>query len=286
MPHSRSSRRDRLFVALASIATLLAAITAAGAWILPDLYQNDPSVIRPQLYGQDLVTMLAAVVIAVALRRMTTGSLRARIVVLGGMLYLAYGYLMYAYGVRFNAFFLPYLVILSASTFALLLGAARFPVRELRSRLPLRRSLAIFLLVIPLLFGGIWLIDIVGAYASGSIPNAAAEVQMPTSPVHVQDLAFVLPLSAAAGILLWRRHEWAALLSGIVLVKAITICLAMLAMGAMAWRVGEPLNVPVAGAALVTLAVAGILAAFHFRGLEPAENAAARAAPPLARAEG
>jgi len=57
------------------------------------------------------------------------------------------------------------------------------------------------------------------------------------------------------------------MLSGIVLVKAITICLAMLAMGLMAWREAQPVNLPVAAAALATLAVASVLSRAYFRGL-------------------
>lgn len=267
MSRTHVSSRDTLLVTLAIIAATLAAATAAGAWLLPDFYANDPAAVQPQLYGQDLVTLLTAGVIAVALWRLRRGSIAARVVVLGGMLYLAYGYLMYAVGVRFNAFFLAYVVILSASTFALVVGTASFPVRAMPAAQPARRSTAAFLLAIPFLFGALWLVDILGAYAGGRIPAAAAEVQMPTSPVHVEDLAFVLPLSAAAGVLVWRRHEWGPVLAGIVLVKAITICLAMLAMGLMAWVAEQPVNTAVAAAALVTLAFAATLSTIYFRAI-------------------
>lgn len=258
---------DRLFLTLASLATLLAGVSATAAWVLPDLYANDPAAVRPQLYGQDVVTLLAVVVTAASIWLTARGSVRARVVVLGGMLYFAYGYMMYAFGVRFNALFLPYVATLATATFALALGMARFPLGSLDGALPARRSLAVFLAIVPLLFGTLWLVDIGGAYLSGGIPNGAAEVQMPTSPVHVEDLAFVLPLSAASAVLLWRRSAWAPVFAGVVLVKAITISLAMLAMGLFSWRAGEPVNLPVAGAALVTLAVAAGLAWAYFRGL-------------------
>lgn len=272
MPAPRALPGDRPLLALASIAILAAGASALIAWAISDFYRLDPAVIQPQLYGQDLVTLLAVPVLLAAAWTTARGSTRGRIVLLGGLLYLAYSYLTYSVGVRFNALFLPYLLVLGTSTFALVLGVARFPLSTARDAPRWRRSLAAFLFAIPLLFGALWLVDVLGAYAAGGIPNAAREVEMPTSPIHVLDLAFVLPLSAAAGVLLLRRSPWATPLSGIVLVKAITICLAMLAMGAMALRAGEAVNLPVAGAALVTLAIAGAFSWAYFRGL-PAPRA-------------
>lgn len=269
---------DALLLRLALVATLVAGLSALAAWLLPDFYARDPVAIQPQMYGQDLVTMGAVVVMLACLGLMRRGSLAARLVVLGGLLYLSYTYTTYAFGARFNALFLPYVAVLGSATYALLVGLASFPTKRLGEARVMRRALISFFLAIPILFGALWLLDIFGAYASGGIPAGASEAQMPTSPIHVQDLAFILPLSAATAVLLWKRSAWAPVFAGIMLVKAVTICLAMLAMGLMAWRWGEPVNLPVAGAALATLLVALGLSVPFFRGLRPG---AARAARPV-----
>jgi hypothetical protein len=69
----------------------------------------------------------ALVAAAVFVRR---GSVRAELVWLGLLDYALYNYAFYLFGAAFNAAFLPYVAIVTASTFALVLGVASLDVHE------------------------------------------------------------------------------------------------------------------------------------------------------------
>ena len=82
-----------------------------------------PAVLLPQNLGTDVVTLFVGIpllaVTAVATRR---GSLRARLLWLGALGYLAYDYGMYALGVRWNPLFLLYAALFGLSLYALITG--------------------------------------------------------------------------------------------------------------------------------------------------------------------
>lgn len=65
---------------------------------------------------------------------------------------------------------------------------------------------SLYLLTSGLLFGALWLADIVSALTSGTTPRDVVEVGLPVNPVHVLDLAFVLPAMIVTSMLLWKRN--------------------------------------------------------------------------------
>lgn len=56
------------------------------------------------------------------------------------------------------------------------------------------------------LFGLLWLGEIVPDLLAGRPSSSASEWAVPSNPVHVLDLAFFLPAVFASGVLLLRRH--------------------------------------------------------------------------------
>lgn len=52
----------------------------------------------------------------------------------------------------------------------------------------------------------LWLRDVVGAMIAGRTPSSAAELGLPSNPVHVLDLALFLPAVMVSGVLLLRRQ--------------------------------------------------------------------------------
>lgn len=240
-------------VVILSVATaILAAVASAAGLAVPGFYHRDPAPLQAQGMGQDAVTLLLVVPLLLGSAWLAArGSARAHVAMAGALLYMAYTYATYAFGVRFNALFLVYVAILGASTYALLLAVARLPLAAVTDatwrRMP-RRSLAAFFLVTAPVFAALWLMDVVPALLSGGVPQAALEAQTPTSFVHVLDLAFILPLLAVTGALLLARRPLGAMLGGIMAVKAATIALAVLSMGAFSLAEGQPLNAPVAAA--------------------------------------
>jgi len=78
---------------VASTLTLVLAVVATGVGLFVPAFYRDAEVLLPQLYGQDLLTLVVAVpALAIALYSAYQGSLRGYVVWLG-----VTGYLLYIY---------------------------------------------------------------------------------------------------------------------------------------------------------------------------------------------
>ncbi len=157
-----------------------------------------------------------------------------------------------------NDMFLVYVAVIGLSGFGLLNGLVRIDARALAGafdRSP-RRAVAWFLIVVGTLFVALWLMQIVPALPGG-VPDGLFVYDIP-STVHVLDLGFILPLVIATGILLLRAHPIAPVLAALVLVKMLTLGLALVSMNLFIAFSGAGLNweetVLWAAIALVSLA--------------------------------
>lgn len=68
------------------------------------------------------------------------------------------------------------------------------------------RPAGILLGVVAVLFAFLWLNDIVRALASGGIPTDPDKIGLWVNPIHVLDLALLLPGAFIIAVLLWRRR--------------------------------------------------------------------------------
>jgi hypothetical protein len=194
-----------------------------------------PTGVRPSLpatlRGQDLVTLLAAVVLVWGAVRARAGSLAGHIVWLAVCLYTAYTYLMYVVA-PYNDALLLYIAGIGLGGYGFVHGLVRLDARAMEGAfrdLP-RRGLAWFLLGLAALFTAMWLVSILSVWPGG-IPDDLFTYDIP-SIVHVLDLGVVLPLLAITGVMLLRGHPVAPVLAAILLVKTLTLGLALLSMNA------------------------------------------------------
>ncbi|HEX6337098.1 MAG TPA: hypothetical protein VFZ85_09095 [Jiangellaceae bacterium] len=104
-----------------------------------------------------------------------------------------------------------------------------------------RRGLGVFLLVVGAMFGTLWLAQILPTIP-GDVPEALIVYDIPNT-VHVLDLAFVLPLMIATGVLLFRGHRAAPVLATVLLVKMATVGLALMFRNGFAYAERGQLNV-------------------------------------------
>ena len=195
---------------LALIALILAALAAAGGLLVSGVYRDTVEGIR-QARATDLVTLVGAVpVLALGLWRAHSGSAGGRLVAAAALAYLAYSYAIYAFSVVINPLTPVHIAILGLATWSLVLTVFGLPdttlVRASAFRLS-RRAAGGFLIVGAALFAMLWLSQIAGAMASGHVPAAVADLNLPTSPVYSLDLAFAVPLIALAGGWLIRRDR-------------------------------------------------------------------------------
>jgi hypothetical protein len=204
-----SAAGARRFSVLAAwpIAGLLALLSFLGL-VAPGMYARESPAWAAQAYGQDWFDLLvAAPWIAVCAAGAAGGSYRWRVLLAGGYAYAIYELAIYAFAVHFNALFLVYCATLGLSVFAFVALAGELaetpPAVDRRGA----RLAGGFLVAIGVLFGALWLLEDVPALLRGSAPDSLAETGLLTNPVHVIDLAFVLPAHVLVGAWLWRGRR-------------------------------------------------------------------------------
>lgn len=208
-------------------------LVATGYGLLTgDPYPMSPGIqetFAAAMRGGDLLTLLTVPVVIWAAVRARAGSARAHLAWLGLLLYYAYTYVMYAFA-PFTDVFLAYVAIMGLSSYGLLDGLLRLDVAAVAESLvdAPRRATGWFLLVVSGLFTMMWLAMIVPAIPGG-LPDGRMTYDI-ASAVHILDLAFVLPLLAATGMMLLRGHPAGPALAGVLLVLKSTLGLALLSM--------------------------------------------------------
>ena len=210
-------------------------VTAAVYGLFVDGAYSAPEGVRPTLpetlRGQDVVNLLAAAALIWGGVRAHAGRLLGHVVWLAVCLYISYTYLMYVVA-PYNDALLLYIAGIGLGGYGFVHGLVRLDARAVEEafrRLP-RRGLAWFLIGLAALFATMWLVSIVSVWPGG-IPDDLFTYDIP-SIVHVLDLGIVLPLLAVTGVMLLRGHPVAPVLAAIVLVKTLTIGLALLSMNA------------------------------------------------------
>ncbi|MFN8620781.1 MAG: hypothetical protein U0869_08575 [Chloroflexota bacterium] len=271
----------RLAAGLALVVAVLAAIGAAcGVFLRGDLATTAFTTVRGEvvdtvsagLYrfngltvasegvGWDAVTLFLVVpALLVALPGVARGSLRARLLVAGLLVYFCYQGLEYAMFLAFGPLFPVYVGTFAMAGCALAALASTFDLRSLAAAtdptFP-RRAVAGLGTFMALLLAGMWLPMVLG--------NLTATVVEPldgatTLVVQALDLGFLVPLGIFTAVLAWRRAPAGVLLASVVVVKAVAMALAIVAMLVVeAATTGELSAPPIVIFALTAVAAAGI----------------------------
>jgi hypothetical protein len=234
---------------LSVLVLLLATAAAATGLAAPGVYR-DAATVLPQALGQDAVTLFVVVpLLAIATVATRRGSLRGRLLWLGALGYMTYAYGTYALWAHWNPLFLVYVALFGLSLYAVALGLVRTDPVELRAAFvtrPPARPIAWFLGLTAVLVSALWLTEEVMALVRGVVPPTIVQMESDTNVVHVFDLGVVMPAFAITAVLLWRDRPWGYVLAGVLLVKAATIGLAVLAMTWFMGRAGFAVSVPMA----------------------------------------
>lgn len=247
-------------------AALLALLASAAGLFGEDTYATETRNWAAQAAGQDAVNLLLAYPVLLLLTWAGRRSLRAYLAWLGVLGYSAYSYLLYAGYLHFSAWFLIYVAVLGLSTWALVGGLAVLDPARVRGAFeagtPVRWTAGV-LITFGALYYLLWLSEVVPASLGGAPPPSVVEAGLITNPVHILDMAFVLPAMLVTGLLLWRRRALGYLLATPLLGFAATMGAAIIGMFVMLALWGEPIaTAPVAMMALTTLVAFGTLLRF------------------------
>jgi len=201
----------------------LAVVTAAAAaatFFIPGVLRG-PAVMNGSARGTALVVLVVAIpALLFSMRASAAGSVRALIVWIGAIAYIAYQAVLFIFETPFNQLFLLYLAMFSLSFWSVFTILRQLDLGSLRARfspkLPVRR-LATYALIIVVLNALAWLQNVVPGVLSSAPPSWLDGTGTSTNAIYVQDLAFWLPLTAVAAVLLWRRRPWGYLVIGSIL---------------------------------------------------------------------
>jgi hypothetical protein len=257
----------------AVVAAALMALASIVGIAFPAAYRRETASWAAQAVGQDWVNLVLVVPLLVTSAwRTRLGSRGFRLVLGGALLYTVYSYVLYAFAVHFNVLFLVYCAALGTSSFSLAglaASALRDDPRSWYERPPPARLAGALLVIVAVLFAGLWLAEIVPALAAGSPPASIAEVGSFTNPVHVLDLALLLPAMALTGVSLLRDRPLGHAAGPALLTFNVLMPIAIVAMVVSMRLRGLPASLaPLVAFALLVPAMAVVLALF-LRRLRP-----------------
>jgi hypothetical protein len=205
---------------LSGALAVVAAAAAAATFFIPGVLRG-PAVMNGSARGTALVILVVAVpALLLSMRSAVAGSVRALIVWLGAIAYIAYQAVLFTFETPFNQLFLLYLAMFSLSFWSVFTILRQLDLESLRARfspkLPVR-GLATYALIIVVLNALAWLRNVIPGVLNSTPPSWLDGTGTSTNAIYVQDLAFWLPLMAVAAIWLWRRKAWGYLLVGSIL---------------------------------------------------------------------
>jgi hypothetical protein len=171
------------------------------------IYQDMSADVAIQGIAQDVVTLCIAIPLLLsALYFARKGSIKARIILAGCILYFFLTYLFYLAMAMFNPLFLVYVLLLSASFFALILTLFSLQFENLSkffdTLLPVK-FLGGFLIFNAVAIGGMWLQVVVPPLINEVIPIDLDHYT--TLIVQGLDLALFLPISIISGVFMVKK---------------------------------------------------------------------------------
>ncbi len=229
------------------------------------IYGKETANWAAQSVGQDIANLIAFPVLMGAGFLAVRGSVRARVISIGLLIYSAYTYAIYTFALHFGPLFLVWVAVFGLSVYALIGALVSVDAAKVRRALAGGsggRFAARLLMGIGSFFASLWLSEIVPAMWTGGTPEALKDVGLPTNPVHVLDLALLLPALLIAGRLLARGRPL-----GYVLAPALLIATFFLALGIVSLMIVSAArgleSSPLVGVGVAILALVEALAALR-----------------------
>ena len=233
----------RTAYALSILVGVLTAFASAAGLFVDGLYRNNLWA-TSQFRGSDLVRLAIVVpLLFVAMGLARRGSHRALLVWLGILWLTVYDYAFYLFGAAYNELFLVYTALVVLSGLALLFAMPSIDAATISQRFssgtPVR-LISVYLLLVALFLGGLWIFQSVAFIITGEEPQSLEASGHVTEIVFALDLSLLVPGLAIAAIWLWQRRPWGYVLAAMMLVKGTLYPFALLGMGVFAARAGVP----------------------------------------------
>jgi len=204
-----------------SLSLLVGMVSIVGIYS-PNFYINETLNWQVQSLGQDIIDLVLIVPILITTALLTIKNRTIGTFLWAGVIiYLIYTFVIYSFDVKFNKLFIAYCLTLGLSFYSfsyfiyIQLGEPAILKIE---KSAVRKVIGIYFIVIAILFYFLWLSELVPSIIDGITPKILLEAGLPTNPVHVLDLAIILPGIFIIGILLLRNKKFGLIMTPVMLV--------------------------------------------------------------------
>jgi hypothetical protein len=254
-----------LSMALLIIATVISLMTVM---MQDTLFPGENEGLIAQDVGTNLLNLVLVIpLLGLSLVLVRRGSIKARLMWIGLLAYLAYTFLSEVMIYSFNRMFLLYAVALALSVYALALNLMGFDMSSLdvRGVRPMGRKVTLAIALLTGMILLLWVPEIITANLDGAAPARVTDDGLHTHVIAAMDLGLLFPLGILTCILLVRGRREGFVLAPIMLIKGLTLAGAILAMIAAMTVAGNP---PAAGEVVIFAAMFCILGIVTWRYLD------------------
>jgi hypothetical protein len=193
------------------LATMLMITSAVGIFTF-QFYGEETLNWQAQSVGQDLIDLFLVMPCLVLTSFFAARGNRTGFMLWGGvMIYLTYTFVIYCFDVHFNKLFLLYCAELGLSFYGCIIFFFTLKKDQnisVNGQGGIFKLTGIYFLVIASLFFLLWLSEILPSIMNNATPSNLADAGLFTNPVHVLDLAVVLPGIFITGILILRKNNF------------------------------------------------------------------------------
>lgn len=262
---TKTPSRSSLWLRLSIVAAVLAMSGSVAALVFEEsIYGHETADWAAQSVGQDIANLVAFPVMLVAAFLASRGSMRWFLVWMGLLAYSAYTYAIYAFALHFGPLFLAWVAVFGLSVYSLIGAVTSVDARTVRDSMIRgtgQRFASGLLIGIGSLFTLMWLSETLPPMLQGSTPETLREVGLVTNPVHVLDLALLLPALIMAGVLLRKDRPFGYVLAPVLLVATFFLAFGIVSLMLVSASRGIE-TTPGVGVAVGTLAVVEAVTAF------------------------
>lgn len=197
------------------------------------LYARNSLSMAVQAIAQDYVTLILVLPCTIAALFLTRKKNILGEFILTGLLgYFLYTYMSYAFLMYYNSLFLVYVVLMALSFYGFVIGINRLLGNGVVDKLEAKmktKGLRIFLFITGIAIGLMWMGRIFPTIANDTAPEGLDNCA--TLVIQAMDLGIIVPACFVISYLLKRKSKMGYVLGPVIIVKAITLVLAVLSMG-------------------------------------------------------
>jgi len=191
------------------------------------LYYNDSISMASQFRAQDIVTLIIGLpILIVSFILFNRNSLKGKLLLTGTIGYFLYTYVSYSFLAAYNKLFLIYVALMSLSLFCFIINFTSSELKDIKThfspKFP-RKYIAISSVIMGIFICFLWLSMIISSI--NKVPHVLEHYT--TLVIQALDLGFIVPLSILSGILLLLNKSLGYLLSPVIIIKGVTLLLAI-----------------------------------------------------------